>query len=443
MNYLIICSFFPPDRAVAAVRPYMLAKYLSKAGHSVVVLRSGAFNSAPDDSLPELENVQVVSYLGADSDAEKYKRGEYAPAASVQAEIRAMIPWKLKKILLKPYAFFRDPIDTRRRVSAAKSKFELQKKALNELSDRHFDIVFSTYSDLENIYAGEYAASLFHAKWIMDFRDPVVAGYSKSFYAWNKIAAKIQKHAVEHSDLCTTISEGISSEFSALYPTANIQTLYNGFEANDSDQADLSLNTGVFTACYTGQVYYDLRREGLELFIRCLKELLQRGVIDKSKVRFIYAGKDSDSVRDLFRKHSVEEILDDRGYVSRSVVQEIQNRSDIFLVTSWNTASSQGVLTGKFYEGIRAKKNILAVVCGDRPNSELKLLNDKYHYGFCYEKVSGNETALIDYLERICTEKINTGKVAYCPSPQLMEAFRYDMLAQKLNMYAEDLVKDR
>ena len=49
MNVLIIATFYPPDTAVAAVRPYMLAKYLTRLGHSVTVLRSGEFyNSASD-----------------------------------------------------------------------------------------------------------------------------------------------------------------------------------------------------------------------------------------------------------------------------------------------------------------------------------------------------------------------------------------------------------
>ena len=41
MNVLIIATFFPPDTAIAAVRPYLFAKYLTKMGHQVTVLRSG------------------------------------------------------------------------------------------------------------------------------------------------------------------------------------------------------------------------------------------------------------------------------------------------------------------------------------------------------------------------------------------------------------------
>ena len=41
MDILIICNCFPPDTAIAAVRPYMFAKNLAEMGHRVTILRSG------------------------------------------------------------------------------------------------------------------------------------------------------------------------------------------------------------------------------------------------------------------------------------------------------------------------------------------------------------------------------------------------------------------
>ena len=47
MKILIIATYYPPDTAIAAVRPYMLAKYLTQRGHDVTVLRSGLLNMKP------------------------------------------------------------------------------------------------------------------------------------------------------------------------------------------------------------------------------------------------------------------------------------------------------------------------------------------------------------------------------------------------------------
>lgn len=41
MKILIITTYYPPDTAIAAVRPYMFATHLTQLGHEVTVLRSG------------------------------------------------------------------------------------------------------------------------------------------------------------------------------------------------------------------------------------------------------------------------------------------------------------------------------------------------------------------------------------------------------------------
>ena len=122
------------------------------------------------------------------------------------------------------------------------------------------------------------------------------------------------------------------------------------------------------------------------------------------------------------------------GYVSRAEAVRIQNLSDLFLVLSWNAKREKGVLTGKFYEGIRAKKPILAMLTGKVSNSELYRINEKYHYGFCYESCREKEQfdQFCDYLEMIYQQKMQSGMVDYAPNPNLETDFRYDVLSKKL-----------
>ena len=76
MNILISTTYYPPDTAIAAVRPYMFAKYLVQRGHKVTVLRSGLVSYTGDNSADyQKQGVRVISYLGEDSPAEKIERG--------------------------------------------------------------------------------------------------------------------------------------------------------------------------------------------------------------------------------------------------------------------------------------------------------------------------------------------------------------------------------
>ena len=170
MNILIICTFYPPDTAISAVRPYMLAKYLSKHGHHVTVLRSGMINKTADEFYPALNDVRVISFLGENSQAERFARGEamYNKVSDGKSRI-AFLPSPVRKAVSSVYHWIDAPRQYRKRKRLASQHYELQKREIDNLKNEHFDIVFSTYSELENAYAGEYARDVLGCKWIMDF----------------------------------------------------------------------------------------------------------------------------------------------------------------------------------------------------------------------------------------------------------------------------------
>ena len=171
MKILLIATYFSPDTAIAAVRPYMFAKYLNELGHDVTVVRSGIINNVADDSLPRLKNVRVISYMGENSAAERYERGERLVSSNPKTKVKfAYLPAKMRAMISSVYHWILRPVTYIRARNRCKNRFILLKATLHALVGEHFDIVFSTYSELENAYAGEYAARLFKCKWIMDFR---------------------------------------------------------------------------------------------------------------------------------------------------------------------------------------------------------------------------------------------------------------------------------
>ena len=441
MNILLITTYFQPDSAIAAVRPYLLAKYLSKLGHNVTVLRSGRIYSKPVQGFhQDEEQFRVISFLGENSDAERYNHGEYTEKPAIKTY--SYIPDSIRKRFAKMYHILKEPIEASTRIRNAKADFELQKKALHRLrnSGEQFDLIFSTFSKLENVFAGEYAAKLFKSKWIMDFRDPIVQKNGGINYSWNYRTKKIQWHALQTASLSTTVSEGLTLEMQRFCPQARIETLYNGYDPAESAPVDEGPKGGPLVICYTGMLY-EYRKDALGGLLDFLSGLLKEKKIDGQNIRFIYAGPNSDIVKEVFEERKMSKMLDDRGYVSRDEAQQIQNATDLFLVLSWNTKTSQGVLTGKFYEGIRAGKPILSVVAGDLPGSELSIINDKYRYGYCYEMCQKKLQAqcLLDYFVGIYQQKIQNGRIEYQPTEELKEAFRYDRLAERLVMLAEQI----
>jgi len=106
MDILIITTYYPPDTAVAAVRPYMLAKYLTQHGHKVTVLRSGDFYNSASDFFDMDIPVRVISFLGPDSPAERYARGELKEVPVIEARSRlSFLPDVIRKPVSRLYNF--------------------------------------------------------------------------------------------------------------------------------------------------------------------------------------------------------------------------------------------------------------------------------------------------------------------------------------------------
>lgn len=425
MNILIITTWFPPDTAIAAVRPYMFAKYLRKAGHNVTVLRSGAINAKIDgNAYPELD-INVCSYMGENSTAERYRRGEAMQTAAPRKRRATFLPDGIRNALIWVYELFA----IFRNFREAADRFKLQKAWIDENRNQKFDVIFSTYGELENVYAGKYAAEVFGCKWILDLRDPLARKFQDKLWDY-PIMKILQKKAILSSDVCTAVSDGAANEISR-GTDKEIITLYNGFDEAVQKNAPAPKDC-ILRICYTG-IMYKNRSSSAALF-SAVRQLADTGILDLGKIRFEYAGPDFEMILAQAKSYGVEEILINHGYVSRTEAYEIQCRSDIFLVLSWNTKYEQGVMTGKFYEGIRAGKPILSVLTGDTPHSELNFLNQKYNYGFCYEECQeqAHFPALLNWVETAYTCKQAGQPIPYHPEPGLFTDFCYDSLTKRL-----------
>lgn len=441
MKILILTTYYPPDTAIAAVRPYMFAKYLAKRGHEITVIRSGEFYDSASDFFSLDIPVRVITYLGENSPAERYARGELTEVKKVSGESRiAFLPEMLRKLLAKMFHALMRRREFQQWMDSVYQKFEKQKVALDALEGEKFDVVFSTYGQLENVFAGRYAAQKFNCKLIQDFRDALANRefYNKREYA---ILKKIQDEAAQRADVCTAVSEGLLREVCADLDVANAKVLYNGYEPVENGFGAFDSEKGVLSFCYTGKLYGGM--SDFSPLLKALRKLSEDGRISLDKVRIHYAGNDFEYLKSQAEEYGVTESLIDHGHVGREEAVAMQNRSDLFVVLSWNTQKTQGVLTGKFYEGIRAKKPILALVNGDVADSELDIINRKYGYGLCYEKARDKEDfeKLCDFLSQAYREKMEEGQMNFEINPELEKAFRYDVLAGQLEKFCEELLQ--
>ena len=100
------------------------------------------------------------------------------------------------------------------------------------------------------------------------------------------------------------------------------------------------------------------------LFLEVIKELENEGVLQKDNFQFVYAGKDTQLWVEWMNKLGLTHYFSSRGLVSMAESKHIQNVSHINLLLTSATPEWSGVMTGKFYEYLSAKRPIIVLING-------------------------------------------------------------------------------
>lgn len=391
MKILIITTYFPPDTAIAAVRPFMFAKYLIELTHDITVIRSGKIGRYIDNMTLDIAKLNVLSYNSDVLLLNELENKNINNAHKIRRSRIGFLPLCLRKPLSKIYNYLNSPFRAISKIRTAKKNFALQKELIDKLKKegRTFDVIFSTYGELENVYAGEYAAKVFDCKWNLDFRDAIAQ--RRAGIITYLINLNVQKKAILSADLCTAVSQDLSEDLNHYTKDKKIATLYNGFDEIDFDINYIN-DKNTLSFCYTGKLYSG--NGDASFLFETLRRLSDKRKINLNNIIFYYAGDCFEKLVLQAKKHNVEKILVNCGYLGREDTLRLQLQSDIFVVLTWNTKKDRGILTGKLYEALRARKPIIALVSGNQPNSEIKRLIETNKWGICCEKANSKQDIL-------------------------------------------------
>lgn len=426
MKILFIAEFYAPDSVIGAVRISKLSKYLHRFGHDVTVVCSSKIVGKKDDKLlEELEGISIhrfddIPYIEKTSNSTKRNNKKLEKLIFVSKKI-----FKTGYMnLIYPINYFKE---TKRNRESIINYYK------DNLKSNKYDIIVATFSPAFTVEAGIEISEKENIPLIVDLRD-LMDGVSYPFFIRCR-NGRVQERAISRSSCTYAISNGQKKILSAKYKTLNskIEILNNGLDEENlhlrrHDEDHNTDQSGTLIFAYTG-IIYGGRRDLTPLF-RVMAE------IKKSRsynFKLIYAGTESQLMGILMDKYGIRDMLDDRGSISRSEADAVQDEADIFLVSSWNTKNEQGMMTGKFYDGIRTGKPIISLMDGDVPDSDLYQINEEFHYGYCYEACRNQSyEGLRDYVIYCCEEKRNKGFVKASYSSELIGRFSYKNIARKL-----------
>lgn len=227
------------------------------------------------------------------------------------------------------------------------------------ITENKVDIVISTGPPHSMHLIAKKIKEKNNIKWIADFRDPWSnLYYNKDFNQLSfakKKNIKLEKAVLEKADYVVTVSNHLKKQFAAI--AKNVEVITNGF-----DDEVLSENTLVldkkFTISYIGLLP---KQSNPKILFSVLNQLCIENKDFKMDLQLNFIGDIADEVQLEIENNNLLENASFTGYVAHKKAIEFQKKAQVLLLLIPNVVNNKGILTGKLFEYLTAKRPILAI----------------------------------------------------------------------------------
>ena len=227
----------------------------------------------------------------------------------------------------------------------------------NYLENNHIDAIITTGPPHSMHLIGLELKKKLGIKWISDFRDPwTEIDYFQQLPLTKKATKKhqdLEQEVLIKSDMVVVVGETMKEKF--LQHTKRIEVLTNGFDSNENsltqelDQKFSITHVGLMNSDRNPTILWEV-----------LNEISNTNPNFKNDLRIKLIGKIDDAViQDLkvFDHNTIETI----PYLDHKDVSKYQASSQVLLLSINEVPSAKGIITGKIFEYLQAKRPILAI----------------------------------------------------------------------------------
>jgi len=195
--------------------------------------------------------------------------------------------------------------------------------------------------------------------WIADFRDPWTNIYFykdlKTTWLADRIHHRLEKKVVRTADTVVVVSPGMKEEFEMLKPK-KLQIITNGYDEDDIRLADSSLDKK-FSISHIGLL---TEKQNPRVLWKVLSELCNENPAFRSDLKIQLIGKVDFSVLESVSEYGLQEQLEKIPYLPHGEAIAKQQSSQILLLLLLNKTGTKGIITGKLFEYLAAKRPILS-----------------------------------------------------------------------------------
>ncbi|TXN35863.1 glycosyltransferase family 4 protein [Flagellimonas hymeniacidonis] len=194
-------------------------------------------------------------------------------------------------------------------------------------------------------------------EWIADFRDPwTTIGYHSKLRltkASQRKHKELEYIVLNTSDKIIVTSNTTKQEFEKI--TAKpIRVITNGF---DDNLGEIQMD-GLFTISHIGSL---LTRRNPKSLWKALQELTAENEAFKKQLRIQFAGVVGEEVLQSVKACGLENCVVQLGYLPHNQILEVQRKSQLLLLLEIDSEETKGIIPGKLFEYLNAKRPILAI----------------------------------------------------------------------------------
>ena len=357
---LIITYYWPPSGGAGVQRWLKFAKDLNQFGIEPIVLTVDEGNASYaliDDTLKiDIDDSIIVVRTKTNEPFKlysKFSKKNEIPYAGFANESKPTFFQKFMRFIRGNF-FIPD-------ARIGWNKFAIA-EADKLIKLHNIDLIFTSSPPHSTQLIGLALKRKFGIPWIADLRDPWTdIYYYKKFYHLpfaKKKDANIERKVLEEANSILVVSETIKQLFqlkSDKIEFDKIRVIPNGFDESDfifNDEIKIDLNTFILT--YTGTLADNYN---IDILINSLKsiEVFLKGFI----LRFV--GKVSPNQKNNILQKNFLFKVEFIPYVEHKESIRYLLESNMLLLVIPNVKDNEGILTGKIFEYLAAKKPILCI----------------------------------------------------------------------------------
>lgn len=396
MRVLLIAYYFPPIHSIGSIRNWQIWQQATLHGHDVVVLttsnRRHVANTEYDaQAVQAAIPLRTFDYRRLQPKGEMHQSTPNRPAFS-------------------PLSRFLNSFPVNILIGEGGLLYILHgyRKAVRMHRKTPFQVVQSGFRPMSDHVIGWLLKKRFPAlRWVADFRDPFLVQdrvYGFRLQAW------FQRVLLRRADVVTVVSDGVGQHLRSfhanvvvvrnaaipIHPTPEIEALTVSIVDPKPKHTGVGvsvLNPKPFTITYTGSVYTGKYR--VDTLIEAIASIITTYSIPPQQLQLVYCGKDSATFRYWvegagFTTEAVTPLVSayfiDKGQLPWKEARRCQAESDVNVLLTWSQEGDRGILTGKLYEYLAARRPVLALVNGDK-DAELETIFSETQVGnVCYTR---------------------------------------------------------